>query len=74
MSSLSTRTCCVPAPAGQSGKLAEMVDACGAKSTDLQNPEDVHDLCAKCKAAADSWEVKSRELWEASGGPEKMGG
>jgi MoaA/NifB/PqqE/SkfB family radical SAM enzyme len=53
------------------GKLAEMVDACGARSTDLQNPEDVHDLCAKCKAAADSWEVKSQELWEASGGPEK---
>lgn len=50
------------------GKLAEMVDACGAQSTDLQNPEDVHDLCAKCKAAADSWAVKSQELWEAGSG------
>lgn len=29
------------------GKLAEMVDQSGAHFTDLQNPEDVHDLCAK---------------------------
>ena len=27
------------------GRLAEMVDASGAHSTDLQNPEDVHVLC-----------------------------
>ena len=33
------------------GRLAEMVDASGAHSTDLQNPEDVHTLCAKCQAA-----------------------
>jgi len=53
------------------GKLAEMVDKSGAHSTDLQSPEDAHVLCGKCKAAADRWEVKSQELWEASGGPEK---
>ena len=48
-----------------------MVDASGAHSTDLQNPEDVHVLCGKCKAAADCWAVTSQELWEQSGGPEK---
>jgi len=53
------------------GRLAEMVDASGAHSTDLQQPEDVHDLCAKCKTAADCWQVTSQQLWEASGGPEK---
>ena len=53
------------------GRLAEMVDASGAHSTDLQNPEDVHVLCGKCKAAADCWAVTSQELWEQSGGPEK---
>ena len=53
------------------GKLAEMVDKSGAHSTDLQQPEDVHSLCGKCKQAADCWEKASQELWEASGGPEK---
>ena len=53
------------------GRLAEMVDASGAHSTDLQQPEDVHVLCGKCEKAADCWAVTSQELWEASGGPEK---
>ena len=53
------------------GRLAEMVDVSGAHSTDLQNPEDVHSLCAKCRSAADCWEVTSKKLWEQSGGPEK---
>src|SRR5690606_17314212 len=37
--------------------LAEMVDKSGAHSTDLQHPEDVHSLCAKCADAADRWAV-----------------
>lgn len=45
------------------GKLAEMIDACGAGSTDLQNPEDVHDLCAKCKDAAAKWQPVADGLW-----------
>ena len=53
------------------GRLAEMVDASGAHSTDLQQPEDVHALCAKCRKAADCWQETSQQLWEASGGPEK---
>ena len=44
-------------------KLAEMVDKSNADSTDLENPEDVYDLCAKCENAADSWEVVAEELW-----------
>ena len=48
------------------GKLAQMVDATGAQSTDLQNPEDVHDLTEKCIPVADRWETVSGELWEIS--------
>ncbi|HPF87765.1 MAG TPA: radical SAM protein [Candidatus Limiplasma sp.] len=46
------------------GKLAEMVDAAGdAKSTDQLNPEDVHDLCAKCKKASECWKPVADEIW-----------
>jgi len=45
------------------GKLAEMVDATKAHSTDLQHPEDVHDLCAKCSNAAECWKPVADELW-----------
>ena len=48
------------------GHLADMVDRSGAKSTDLKNPEDVHDLCVKCKEAADKWEVTAERLWNDS--------
>ena len=46
------------------GKLAEMVDKSGAKSTDLENPEDVHDLCLKCKKPAKEWEISADRIWE----------
>lgn len=46
------------------GRLADMVHASGAHSTDLATPEDVDSLCAKCKAAADSWEPVANDLWE----------
>ena len=49
------------------GALARMVKESGAKSTDLQNPEDVDDLTAKCIPAADSWEPVANELWACSG-------
>ncbi|MEE8715608.1 MAG: radical SAM protein [Coriobacteriales bacterium] len=45
------------------GKLAEMVDATGAHSTDLQAPEDAHDLCAKCVPSALEWKPVSEKLW-----------
>ncbi|HVI41239.1 MAG TPA: radical SAM protein [Anaerovoracaceae bacterium] len=47
------------------GRLAEMVDKSGAKSTDMQHPEDVHSLCDKCNIAADNWEITANKLWEA---------
>lgn len=43
-----------------------MVEVSGAKSTDLQNPENVHDLTAKCKAVAGKWEPVADELWASS--------
>ena len=51
------------------GRLADMVDRSGAKSTDLQNPEDVHELSAKCTHAAECWACTAKELWESSTGP-----
>ncbi|MDD4081198.1 MAG: radical SAM protein [Eubacteriales bacterium] len=49
------------------GKLAEMVNASGAKSTDLKEPEDVNALCAKCSHAARRWTPVADELWEKGG-------
>ena len=48
------------------GRLADMVEKSGAKSTDLQDPENVHDLCAKCKKAAENWAPTAERLWNES--------
>lgn len=48
------------------GRLAELVEKSGAVSTDLQNPENVHDLCAKCEKAADAWAPVAKRLWNES--------
>lgn len=48
------------------GRLSEMVEKSGAKSTDMQDPEDVHDLSAKCARAADEWSVTADKLWNES--------
>lgn len=45
------------------GKLAEMVHAAGAHSTDLTQPEDVDSLCAKCKNICDNWSPVAERLW-----------
>lgn len=47
-------------------KLAQMVDESEAHSTDLQCPEDVHDLTAKTKPAAAKWAVTADEIWRES--------
>jgi len=44
-------------------KLASMVDKSGAKSTDMQNPEDVHVLTEKCKEVSDIWAERAEKLW-----------
>ncbi len=44
-------------------KLAAMVHASGAKSTDLQHPENVDELCGRCVHAAEAWKPVSDQLW-----------
>jgi MoaA/NifB/PqqE/SkfB family radical SAM enzyme len=44
-------------------RLAAMVHASGAESTDLQHPEDVDELCSRCIHAAESWKIKADHLW-----------
>ena len=44
-------------------RLAAMVDASKAKSTDMVNPEDVHDLMKKTVPAAEKWAPVADELW-----------
>ncbi|SHJ44412.1 Radical SAM superfamily enzyme, MoaA/NifB/PqqE/SkfB family [Anaerocolumna jejuensis DSM 15929] len=48
-------------------ELPGMVEESGAHSTDLQNPENVHNLAAKCHNAADNWAVTADKIWECSG-------
>jgi len=45
-------------------RLSSMVDASGATSTDLQNPEDVHDLSDKCRERAEKWAITANRLWK----------
>ncbi len=45
------------------GRLAEMVDRSGAKSTDMKKPEDVHALSGKCVFAAERWAATADEIW-----------
>ena len=46
--------------------LQAMVKKSGAHSTDMQSPEDVDNLYAKCKPYADNWTPKANELWDMS--------
>lgn len=45
-------------------KLREMVTRTGARSTDLQSPESVEHLCAKCDGYAACWAETAERLWE----------
>lgn len=45
-------------------KLKMMVEESGSKSTDMQSPENIYDLFAKCKPYADKWEPVADELWK----------
>lgn len=47
-------------------KLTEMVIESGAKSTDMNAPEDVRNLSAKCEERAKAWAVASEKLWKES--------
>ena len=48
------------------GKLAEMVHACGAHSTDLKSPENVDEYCEKCRSAAEKWKPVADRIWHES--------
>ncbi|MEG1524847.1 MAG: radical SAM protein [Clostridia bacterium] len=45
------------------GRLTDMVEASGAKSTDMQNPEDVRELTNKCAQAAKCWACTAERIW-----------
>ena len=45
-------------------KLREIVAKTGARSTDLQSPESVEHLCAKCDSYAANWKPTADKLWE----------
>ncbi|MGI6334627.1 MAG: radical SAM protein [Saccharofermentanales bacterium] len=46
--------------------LCNMVNCSGAYSTDMQSPENIDDLYAKCKPYANRWAPKAEELWIAN--------
>ena len=47
-------------------KLREIIQASGAKSTDLVEPETVEHLCGKCDQYAKEWAPYAKKLWEES--------
>ena len=48
-------------------KLREAVITSGAHSTDLENPENVNDLTAKCESVAEKWASVADDIWKCSG-------
>ena len=54
---------------GSPDALVEAVERSGARSTDLQSPEDVRALAGKCRDAAETWAPVADALWaHAHGG------
>lgn len=51
------------------GRLAEMVEATGAKNTDYQAKESAEALCEKCRSAADEWAPVSDRIWNDAEDP-----
>lgn len=56
------------------GRLSEMVQKSGAKSTDMESPEDVEKLSEKCYDVAENWAPVADELWEESHGCSQCAG
>ena len=50
------------------GALSAMVEQSGARSTDLQHPEDVRELSEKCREKAEQWAPVADQLWQCSHG------
>ena len=47
-------------------KLESMVNDSNAKSTEILKPENVHNLCEKCKITSKKWSVTADRLWACS--------
>ena len=47
--------------------LSHMVHQSGAKSTDMESPEQVDSLCAKCRPYAQNWTPTADRLWQGQG-------
>lgn len=55
----------MPCPMLENPECLEMIIArTGAVSTDLESPENVKDLCKKCKAYAERWFPEAKKLWD----------
>lgn len=49
------------------GRLTDMVDASGARSTDVMAPEQAREYCDRCIDKAKKWAPVADELWRACG-------
>lgn len=49
-------------------RLVDIIEASGAKSTDLVKPEDVHELSMKCVDTAEKWALAADRIWNESHG------
>ena len=49
------------------GRLTELVEKSGAKSTDYQNLESAKEFSDKCVSAAKNWAPVADRLWKESG-------
>jgi len=45
------------------GALAQMVHDSGAKSTELEHPDDIDELTERCRACAEKWQPIADKLW-----------
>ena len=45
------------------GRLTEVVETCGAKSTDYQNLESAREFSDKCVETSEKWAVTAARLW-----------
>ena len=53
------------------GRLTQIVEESGARSTDLESPERACDYCNRCVSAAEKWAPVADELWNSL--PKKKG-
>lgn len=52
--------------------IRRIVEETGARSTDLQSPEDVNDLYKKCEKYAENWDPTAERLWVESAETRKL--